>query len=134
MEKSFRRQMESLSSVFAFLDDCLAAFDGGPESSYIVKFAVEEFFTNMVKYSPEGKEDIAVSVSSDGTRVSVCLMDRDVEPFDVTAGPDPSTNLPLEQRTPGGLGIYLVKQMVDSLQYSYVNRCSRITFSKLLER
>ena len=41
-------------------------------------------------------------------------------------------NLPIEQRTPGGLGLHLIKQMVDFIEYQYLeeSRTSRITFRK----
>ena len=38
-------------------------------------------------------------------------------PFDPTAAPDPDLSLPLEQRDPGGLGIHLMRQMMDRLHY-----------------
>ena len=41
---------------------------------------------------------------------------------------DTETDAPLEQRTPGGLGLYLVLKMVNSIHYEYRNRNSKITF------
>jgi anti-sigma regulatory factor (Ser/Thr protein kinase) len=43
------------------------------------------------------------------------------------------TSVPLEQRKVGGLGIHLVKRLVENLTYSYADRNSTITFSKTLE-
>jgi anti-sigma regulatory factor (Ser/Thr protein kinase) len=64
--------------------------------------------------------------------VEVTLTDHDVERFDVTQAPDANINLPLEQRRPGGLGLHLIRRLVDSMTYEYSNeeRRSRITFCK----
>ncbi len=60
------------------------------------------------------------------------LTDYDVEPFDVTKAPDVDVTLPIEQRRPGGLGLHLIRRLLDSIEYEYSKeqRQSRITFRK----
>ena len=64
--------------------------------------------------------------------VNDSIIDTDAEPFDIMAAPEADINLPIEERKPGGLGIHLIRKMVDTIQYSYVaeQRTSRITFRK----
>jgi len=60
------------------------------------------------------------------------LLEREAEPFDPTRAPEVDVSLPLERRRPGGLGIHLVRKVVDSLEYRYVpeSRTGRTTFRK----
>jgi anti-sigma regulatory factor (Ser/Thr protein kinase) len=63
----------------------------------------------------------------------VTLVDNDVDEFDITQARDVDISQSLEERTPGGLGIYLINKIVDSIDYRYANRQSTITFTKRLE-
>jgi anti-sigma regulatory factor (Ser/Thr protein kinase) len=133
MEKSFRRATESLEGIFAFLQD-FAAAEGLDESvTYIMNLVIEELFTNMVKYSPGGSAEIPISLEREGGRLIMRLVDRDVEEFDITKTKKVNTDLPLEERKPGGLGLHLIKHMVDEIDYQYKDSSSVITIAKNLE-
>ena len=99
-----------------------------------VDLVLEELFTNMVKYSPAGGAFVRIAMAPAPGGVEVTLTDYDVERFDVTQAPDADINLPIEKRRPGGLGLHLIRRLVDSMQYEYSNetRQSRITFRKTL--
>ena len=64
------------------------------------------------------------------------MVDHGAARFDVTQAPDVDTGLPIEQRNPGGLGLHLVKRLVDSIEYHYreEGRESLIRFKKTLAR
>jgi serine/threonine-protein kinase RsbW len=66
--------------------------------------------------------------------VEMALTDYDVEQFDVTLAPDVDIGKPIEQREPGGLGLHLIRRMVDSIEYRYSQECrqGRTTFRKTL--
>ncbi len=100
----------------------------------MVDLAVEELFTNMVKYSTTSDAAVRIDMATVQGGVEVTLTDYDVEAFDVTRSPDVDMSLPIEQRTPGGLGLYLIRRLVDCIAYEYSaeSRQSRITFRKTL--
>ena len=87
----------------------------------------------MVKYNPGNSNDILLDVGCCDNRVTVKLTDYDVDEFDMTRERQVDTELPLEERQVGGLGIHLIQKMVDSLHYRYKDRQSEVTFSKEIE-
>jgi anti-sigma regulatory factor (Ser/Thr protein kinase) len=134
MEKKFKKAITSLDDVFDFVGEYMDSHSVDAAVTYSINLAIEEFFTNMVKYSPENNDDISVSIAKDKNKLTVRMVDSGVEPFDVTKTGEVNTLKPLKERKPGGLGIHIAKQMVDSIEYEYVDRQSRITFTKILEK
>jgi phosphoserine phosphatase RsbU/P len=130
--KPFRRSFDSLQDIFAFSHDFITRQGGDEGLLTAVDFALEELFTNMVKYSPEGEAFVRVDMATIDGGVEVTLTDYDVEQFDVTRAPDVDIGMPIEQRKPGGLGLHLIRRLVDSIVYEYSEerRESRITFRK----
>lgn len=133
MERMFKRALASLDEVFNFMDEALAACGSDPASAYAVNFAVEEFFTNMVKYEPEGDHGVSISVEREANRLTVRMVDTGVRPFDVTNAPAADLSASLKERPVGGLGIHISRELLDSVTYEYGEGQSTITFVKTLE-
>ena len=132
-QQSFPRTAACLPQIFAFMDGFFVRAGVGDEHRMPVQFAVEELFTNLVKYSRGGARDILLDLRRDGGRLVVSITDFDVERFDIRAVPNVNVDLELKDRKPGGLGIHLLKRMVDDVDYEYVDGRSTTTFIKLLE-
>jgi len=130
MHRTFKKQISSLDGVFRFLDEALSPVSTDHTVTYPLQLAVEEFFTNMVKYNPESANDIRIGVETEGDVVRVTLTDEDVEPFDVTRAGDADTSLGLADRPVGGLGITLSRALLDNIEYSYENRRSTVILTK----
>ncbi|MEX2126455.1 MAG: ATP-binding protein [Woeseia sp.] len=128
MQKKFRRSLDELKNIVAFTDRLFAEDDIDPSMRYLVDLCVEELFVNMVTYNTETRADILIEMGPHEHGVEVSLTDFDVERFDPREIVPLNVDAPLEQRTPGGLGLYLVLKMVDSIHYEYRNRTSKITF------
>jgi len=132
--RAFRRSVDSLQEIFDFTSATFARLQIDASFLHAIDFTVEELFTNMVKYSKMSDAAVDLTISRIAGGVEVTLTDRDVEPFDITQAPDVDINMPIEQRRPGGLGLHLIRRMVDSIDYEYIKetRQSRITFRKTL--
>jgi anti-sigma regulatory factor (Ser/Thr protein kinase) len=130
MHKKFLRSYESLEAIYEFTEKILASRDLSQSIKFPVHFAMEELFTNKVKYNPKNSNDILLDVSTDDESITVSLTDYDVDAFDVTATREVNVSAPLEHRKPGGLGLHLIQKMVDTLKYEYSDRQSTVTFTK----
>lgn len=126
MEKKFTKTFQSLDEVFSFVDEFLVRDAVDPSLSHRLKFVIEELFTNMVKYNPNN-HDVGIAIAKEQGRIVVRLTDIASERFDPSTTADVDTGLPLETRKIGGLGIHLVKKMVDDLRYEYDGGRSIIT-------
>lgn len=130
MEKAFARSFASLDAVYEYVEEALAANDIGDAVRFPVHLALEELFTNMVKYNPDVDGDIEVAIDAGDGNVTVTLTEYDVDEFDVTTPRNVDIDAPLHARTPGGLGLHLIQNLVDKLEYEYLDRRSRVIFTK----
>lgn len=129
-ERRFPRTVESLEAIHQFVLEFLAAQDLGPEHAFDVDLVVEELFTNMVKYSREGRHPIEVSLAREDRALRIVLRDFDVEPYDVTTARDVDVDRPVMERKAGGLGLHIVRKIADRVDYDYRDRTSTITVLK----
>ncbi len=129
-EKKFDRTFDALKDIVAFTDEFFEHEEVDSSIRSIVDLAVEELFTNMVKYDTETTEDILIGLKRVDNGIEVCLTDFNVERFDPTEAAEIDIAAPLEERSETGLGLYLVLKMVDTIHYEYRNRQSKITFWK----
>ncbi len=131
--RRFAKSFESLGEVFQFLDSSLAATVVVDRTRMVLHLAVEELFTNMVKYNSGQSGEIDIEIRTDDDRVWVALIDRDTDPFDLSDVDPVDVDQPIERRRRGGLGLHLVRSMVDTLDYQYRDREMRVSVSTLLE-
>ena len=130
MENSFKRDIKSLDGVFDFLDRCITLHHLSESLAFTIKFATEEIFTNMAKYNPQSPNDISISLNVGADHVVVKFVDFEAVPFDPTRVKDVNLNLPINERKPGGLGIHLVKKMMDKVEYEYRDGRNHIRLTK----
>ena len=130
MRRTFTRSFDALADIYKFAEGIFAAGNVEDSVRFPVHLALEELYVNMVKYYPDNDNDILLDVTATDGKVSVTMMDYDVDAFDVTAPRNVDTELPLDGRVPGGLGLHLVQQMVDNLEYEHHDRQSTIRFTK----
>jgi len=133
MEKKLKREISELDEIFNLIDDFFARQKLNDSGVFAVKLAIEELFTNLVRHNKGGGEHILFNLDVSNKTIVMSLTDFDVEPFDITRADPVDVSAPLAERTPGGLGLHLVKSYVDDLNYEYIDRTMRITAIKRLE-
>ncbi len=127
--KNDPRQVVSLSS---FIKDVTARLELEPKMAGEVRLAVEEAVVNVMDYAyPAGKEgEVTVEVRADGRRLKFVISDSGVV-FDPTETGKVDTTLSAEDRPIGGLGIHLVRQLMDSINYERVDGKNILTLRKI---
>jgi len=133
LEQSFTRSIKSLDGVFDFTNEFALVHGINDKVRYVLDLAVEEFFTNMVKYNPAGQGKIQMRMSVNNNEIIVHLVDPDSGQFDVTKDRAIDLHKSLADRKVGGLGVFLVQKLVENLHYHHQNRISTISFRLPLE-
>ncbi len=128
MRQEFGRSLDELKNIVSFTEEFFAQGQIDDSVRYIVDLCVEELFVNMVTYDTETNSDILIEMNPGERGVEVIMTDFGVEKFDPRNAAAVDVDAPLDQRTPGGLGLYLVLKMVSSIHYEYRDRNSKITF------
>lgn len=132
MEKKFRREIDSLDEIFDFADDFFSAHDINEDIAFSMRLVVEELFTNLVRHNVGGRDHILIRLDKDSSQLILQLKDFDVEPVTI---PEPKIDIhqSLDERRIGGLGIHLVKSVVDTLTYEHKNGTLCVTAIKNVE-
>ncbi|HEV7123188.1 MAG TPA: ATP-binding protein [Rhodanobacter sp.] len=130
--RDFARSLGALEEIYAFVEPLFASHRIGREATFALIMTIEELFTNMVKYNPAGRGPISLEVQCAADAVTCQLSDPDSARFDMTRLPDVDIRQPVERRHPGGLGIHLIRRLVDSIDYDHAGRCSRVRFVRKL--
>ena len=133
MNRKFSKEIKSLEIIFEFISKFIDKHKINKQLAYSINLAVEEIFTNMVKYNKESTDDISIDLEIRRHELVLSLTDFGVAPFDLTGIEEVNTDKSLEERTVGGLGLHLVRNMVDDLSYKFEKGNCVITVIKNLE-
>ena len=99
-----------------------------PDLTFRVNLALEEVGLNIINYAhDDGLHEIEFTVTSEPDTVTIEVLD-DGRPFDpLTDAPPPDLTTSLEDRRLGGLGLHLVRSMMDELRYERERGRNRLT-------
>ena len=126
MERSIsvRPDTASVSVVSDFLDNCLDVFAIPLRIGYSLKVIADEVYSNIVHYS--GAENARILLRNDTDRITLIFED-DGKPYNPLEAEEPDITAGLEDRKIGGLGLFMVKKMAESVLYSYADRKNQMT-------
>lgn len=120
--------------VTEFVDEQLAQHDCPPKALFQIEVAIEEIMVNIASYAKLADGDgveVRCDIIEDPLRVVLQFLDRGV-PFDPLAASDPDTSPAALEAREGGLGIFMVKQMMDDVSYAYEDGKNTLTILKSL--
>jgi anti-sigma regulatory factor (Ser/Thr protein kinase) len=105
--------------LIEWVESCCAAEGLADDVAFKITLALEEGVMNAIDHAFAGlppPHSITVRLDITAASVSAEIIDNG-HPFDPTSAPDPDVSLPLEARDPGGLGVHLMRTMMDRLDY-----------------
>ena len=98
-----------------------------------VKVSIEEAVVNVMNYAypPDTRGDVTIEAVSNDVRLKFSIIDSG-KPFDPTVQADVDTTLSAKDRSIGGLGIHIVRQFMDSINYERIDNRNVLTLRKKL--
>ncbi|MEO6259439.1 MAG: SpoIIE family protein phosphatase, partial [Thermoanaerobaculia bacterium] len=128
---TFPRDAVQLGKVIEFITPFLDTIGASAEARYAVELSVEELFTNFVRHNATGQGGIEIRLQRSGQDLSLTLTDFDTPRFDIHEdAPDPGVDRALDEREPGGLGLFLIKKLMDRVEYRHEGRAGTVTLRK----
>jgi anti-sigma regulatory factor (Ser/Thr protein kinase) len=116
--KRFSCSLNNLDKISDFVVQCANNAGLNESDVYAVQLAVDEASTNIIEhgYGEECPSRIDITCEAVANGIKVVIYD-DAAPFDPTSMPEPEINVSLEEVKPRGLGIFLMRKMMDEVCY-----------------
>ena len=127
-------ELESLQIFRSFITECCAQYGIPQETVLELKLAVDEACTNIIEHGYEGMDpgSIILSFRIKSDRILVQITDFG-HVFEPVEAPKPDVQAALEDHELGGLGLYLIYQTMDDIDYQSSEEGNTLTFTKYIK-
>ena len=127
--------IQEVPRLAAFVDEVCEALSFDMSQTMNINLAIEEAVVNVINYAypPDTKGDIGIEAVANDERLKFVITDSG-KPFDPTTRAEVDTSLPAEKRDIGGLGIHLVRRLMDTINYERLNGQNVLTLRKKLKQ
>ena len=131
LEISLVNDLREIARVAAQIDEFCASLDLTSEVAFAVNLALDEILTNTISYGYDDDEPhrIEITVGPEAEALAIVIVD-DSAAFDLSSASTPDIGASLEERPLGGLGLFLVHQMMDSVEYRREGERNIVTLKK----
>ena len=131
LQLSLVNDLREIGAAAAKIDAYCEAQGLTPQIAYAVNLSIDEILTNTISYGYDDEEEhrIDLSLSLEGDTLIVVIVD-DGRAFDSSLERDPNIEATLEERALGGLGLFLVQQMMDDVAYQRREEFNIVTLRK----
>ena len=127
--------IEEVPRLNAFVEEACQTVGFDDDIATQVKVAVEEAVVNVMKYAyaPGVRGNVTIEAASNGARLKFTIIDSGA-PFDPTVQDEVDTTLSAAERKIGGLGIHIMRQNMDSLNYERMDNLNVLTLRKKITK
>ena len=122
---------ENQDILTAFVEGILAPMEGSMKSQMQINIAIDEIYSNIVKFSGATKVTLIVEIRKATLTAKLTFIDNGI-PYDPLKSKDPDITLSAEEREVGGLGIFIVKKTMDSVCYRRNGDNNELAITKTL--
>jgi anti-sigma regulatory factor (Ser/Thr protein kinase) len=123
--------LESLEGFRTLVSSYARGHGLDPGAVSAIELALEEALVNIARYAYRGEPgEVEVGCRAEGDRLLLDILDWG-EPFDPLAAPEPERTGGIEARQVGGLGIHLMKRVMDEVRYRREGNCNHLTLVKV---
>jgi len=131
---TLQNDLSEIGRIAAIIEIFCADRKLGEATANAINLALDELLTNTISYGYDdtGKHAIEIDLVQDDDRLTLTLRD-DARPFDPTQAAEPDIEAGIDERPIGGLGIHLVRAMMDKIEYRRADGHNRLTLTKLLK-
>lgn len=134
-ELQLKNQIPEISKLEGFIEELTDALQIDMALSFNLNLVLEEVVTNVINYAFPATEEHQFLIEADGEPGSeVCLrvIDDGIAFDPLNEAPEVNITLGVEERPIGGLGIFLVKQIMDEVSYERTDDKNILTMKKKL--
>ena len=135
-EFKYEAILTNLATLMAETDTILEQFECPFKVQTQVDVSVDEVFTNICSYaypSQTGSVSVLIKVYEKPKRIAISFIDEGV-PYNPLEKEEPDITLSADERPIGGLGIFMVKRMMDEMDYEYSEGKNVLTLLKIIEK
>jgi len=126
-------KLESLVTADKAVSDFAESMSWPDDSTFKVKLVLEEILMNVISYGGDGAHEPSISMhlSQQDDLVSMEISDDGIA-YDPLTAPAPDLESELDDRPIGGLGVFLVRELMDSVEYRHENGRNHLAVKKKL--
>lgn len=127
--------IDNVQTITDFVDERLEEMNCPVKAQMQLNIVIDELCSNVARYAYSdrtGKVTVSVDTVDKPMKVWLTFTDEGV-PYNPLAKEDPDITLSAEERKLGGLGIYMVKKMMDEFRYEYKDGKNIVTVCKVIE-
>lgn len=116
-------ELANVATVAEFVEKRLEKWDVGMRTASRVQIALDEIYSNILRYSGASESRVNVELGADCV---ILEFEDNGRAYDPTAAKDPDVTLSAEEREIGGLGIFMVKKSTRSMEYIYEDNRNKL--------
>lgn len=135
MEKSIilANDISEISRLYEFIEELGNDFSLSPDIVFNLNLVLEEAVVNIINYAYPKEEHESIYLSARMHEGSIVLVLTDTgKEFDPTAAPEADVTLSADDRQIGGLGIFLIRQIMNEVKYERIEGKNVLTLEKKL--